>query len=106
MNSLSTRRDIVRDRAVHGAALLVLLVIGALALVGPSGVLAWGEDLARLEEHRERVSQLQRRNGELENRVRLLDPDHVDPDLASELVRRDLNVAHPDEYVIDLAPAR
>jgi hypothetical protein len=26
----------------------------------------------------------------------------VDPDLATELVRRNLNVAHPDEYIIEL----
>ena len=32
----------------------------------------------------------------------LLHPSHIDPDLAGELVRRNLNVAHPDEYVMDL----
>lgn len=80
----------------------MLLLVGALALFGPSGILAWGEDSARLAEHREQIAQLQSRQEELENRRKLLDPAHVDPDLASELLRRDLNVAHPDEYVIEL----
>jgi cell division protein FtsB len=37
---------------------------------------------------------------QLKNRVGLLDPRHVDPDLAGELMRRDLNVVHPDEVVM------
>ena len=35
--------------------------------------------------------------------VGLLDPRAVDPDLSTELLRRDLNVAHPDEYILDLS---
>ena len=92
----------MRERLVNAAALGALLSVGALALVGPSGVLAWGEDSARLERHGAQIAALQEREAELENRRALLDPANVDPDLASELVRRDLNVAHPDEYVIEL----
>jgi len=92
----------VRDRLVNLGALAVLLAIGGLALFGPSGVLAWGEDSARLAQHRAKIAALHERQDVLENRRNLLDPAHVDPDLASELVRRDLNVAHPDEYVIEL----
>jgi hypothetical protein len=36
----------------------------------------------------------------LRNRVALLDPRHVDPDLAGELLRKNLNVAHPDEVIM------
>jgi cell division protein FtsB len=36
----------------------------------------------------------------LQNRVGLLDPRHADPDLVGELLRRDLNVAHPDEIIL------
>jgi cell division protein FtsB len=45
---------------------------------------------------------LEEERSALENRVELLDPDHVDPDLSSELVRQNLNVAHPDEYVVEM----
>jgi cell division protein FtsB len=36
----------------------------------------------------------------LRNRVALLNPRGIDPDLAGELLRKDLNVVHPDEVVI------
>ena len=36
------------------------------------------------------------------NRVARLDPRHVDPDLADELIRKELNVGHPDEVVVPL----
>ena len=92
----------LRDHIVNIGALSVLLLFGGLALFGPSGILAWGEDSARLAQYRDRIAGLEMRKDVLENRRKLLDPAHVDPDLASELVRRDLNVAHPDEYVIEL----
>ena len=38
--------------------------------------------------------------GAVSNRVALLDPRHADADLAGELLRRNLNVAHPDEMVM------
>jgi cell division protein FtsB len=37
---------------------------------------------------------------EIKNRVALLDPNHVDPDLAGQLMRSQLNVVHPDEMVM------
>jgi cell division protein FtsB len=102
MNAPNHQYRPVRDKLVNAGALGVLLLVAALALFGPSGILAWGEDSARLVQHRVQIAALQDREAELENRRELLDPANVDPDLASELVRRDLNVAHPDEYVIEL----
>ncbi len=104
MNALVHRKEIVRERIVNAVALLVLMLIGGLALIGPSGVLAWGEQSARLEEHEARIAALQERKDELANRVELLDPENVDPDYASELVRGNMGVAHPDEYVVELEP--
>jgi cell division protein FtsB len=101
---LVTQREIARERVTRFAALGVLLVLGALALIGPYGVLAWGENTALLERREARIAELQAERDRLENLVERLDPNHVDPDLATELVRKNLNVAHPDEYVIELAP--
>ncbi len=98
------RKDVVRERVINAAALLVLMLIGGLALIGPSGLLSWGEQASRLDDHEARIAQLQERRDELENRVALLDPNNVDPDFASELVRGNLNVVHPDEYVVELEP--
>ncbi|MGB3797576.1 MAG: septum formation initiator family protein, partial [Alteraurantiacibacter sp.] len=69
-----------------------------------SGLLSWGEQASRLSDHETRIAALQERRAELENRVALLDPNNVDPDFASELVRGNLNVVHPDEYVVELEP--
>ncbi len=104
MNALGHRRNIIRERIVNAIALLVLMLIGGLALIGPSGILAWGEHASRLDEHEARIVELQERRAELENRVALLDPNNVDTDYADELVRGNLNVAHPDEYVVELEP--
>lgn len=93
-----------REKRIHLLALGWLLGLGGLALVGPYGLLSWGEQGALLDDRQDRVAVLQDERAVLENRNDLLDPDHVDPDLASELVRQNLNVVHRDEYVIDLEP--
>lgn len=106
MNTAMTRGETVREKLARFGALGVLLVLAGLALAGPYGLLAWGENIALLEQREERIGTLKADRAELRNLVTQLDPDHVDPDLATELVRRNLNVAHPDEYVLELEPAR
>jgi len=91
-----------REKLAQMGALGILLLLGGLALAGPSGMLAWGENLSLLDERKARIAVLSAERDELQNRVALLDPNHVDPDLAGELVRRNLNVVHPDEVVITL----
>ena len=101
-----TKRDIVREKLTRFGALGFLLVLAGLALAGPYGLLSWGENIALLEQRQERIATLQADREKLQHRVALLDPDHVDSDLATELVRRNLNVAHPDEYVLELEKPR
>ncbi len=96
----------MRDKISQFGALAVLLVLGGLALAGPYGVLSWGENLARLDQREARIATLQAERNELKNRVALLDPNHADPDLVTELLRENLNVAHPDEYVLELDKQR
>jgi len=83
-------------------ALGFLLFLGGMALAGPSGVLAWSENLSTLEQRKAEITTLSEERDELKNRVALLDPDHADPDLVGELLRKNLNVVHPDEVVITL----
>lgn len=89
-----------RDNLVQGTALLCLLVMGGLVLVGPSGIIAWSENNRLLAERQGELKQLQIQRDELKNRVALVDPRHVDPDMAGELLRKNLNVVHPDEMVM------
>ncbi|MCZ8017593.1 septum formation initiator family protein [Novosphingobium sp.] len=77
-----------------------LLFLLGIALAGPSGILAWSDYNRTLDEKQEQLARLQAERDELKNRVALLNPRNVDPDMAGELLRKDLNVVHPDEMVI------
>lgn len=89
-----------RERLTRLGALSYLLLLGGLALAGPSGFLAWGENLSQLDQRQARIAKLSAERDELKNRVALLDPKRADPDFAGELVRERLNVMRPDEVVI------
>ena len=81
-------------------ALACLLVMGALVLFGPAGILSLSENNRLLADRQSELQQLSVQRDELKNRVALLDPNHVDPDIAGQLLRAQLNVVHPDEKVM------
>ncbi len=85
-------------------ALAVLLLLGGMAIVGPSGLLAWGDNLRLLDQRRVQISELTHERNELKLQVNALNPNEADPDFVGELIRKDLNVVHPDEVVIILNP--
>ena len=89
-----------RESLTQSFALVVLLGLGAWALVSPGGLLALTENAHMLAQRKAEVAALTTQRDVLRNRVDLLDPAHADPDLVGELLRKDLNVAHPDEMVI------
>lgn len=91
---------IQRQKATQAVALAALLVMGGLAIAGPSGLLAWSENLRLLDQRQARLAELEKERSALENKVALLDPDHADPDMVGELLRSQLNVVHPNEVVI------
>ena len=81
-------------------AILLLLLFVAYAVLGPSGILAWGDYSRQLRERQAELAQLKAQQAALQNRVNLLDPTRTDPDLADELVRRQLGVNQPDEVIL------
>ncbi|HBM04936.1 MAG TPA: septum formation initiator [Erythrobacter sp.] len=83
-------------------ALAALLVMGGFAIAGPSGLLAWSENLRVLDQREAQLAALEAEREALKNRVALLHPDHADPDMVGELLRSQLNVVHPNEVVIKL----
>ncbi len=101
-----TVKRINRETVIQTGALAWLLLLGGLALAGPGGVLAWGENLAVLQQRETQIEALLEERAELRNRVALLDRNNADPDLVTELIRRNLNVVHPDEYIIELESSR
>ena len=91
-------------RSALGPA-LSLLIIGNFAyyaIAGANGLLAWGGYRRERADLNEKLAALNTRKAVLAHRAALLDPRRVDPDLADELVRRDLGVARPDELVVPL----
>ena len=85
-----------------GLALMALLVIASYALLGPTGIIAWTDYRAALNERTDELAKLEKERDALRNRQRLLDRDNVDPDLAGELMRKELNVVAPDEVVVPM----
>ncbi|HEY6868331.1 MAG TPA: septum formation initiator [Novosphingobium sp.] len=100
MKRTRTEPVFARDGLAQLVALACLLLMGGWVLVGPSGLLAWSENLHMLDQRQQEVRQMSAELAVLRNRVALLDPRHADPDLAGELLRSNLNVVHPDEMVM------
>ncbi|WP_296676007.1 septum formation initiator family protein [Novosphingobium sp.] len=100
MRGQTSKMKLAKEQTTQAIALCCLLIMGGLALAGPSGVLAWSENSRLLDERQKELLVLTDQREELRNRVALLNPNNVDPDIAGELVRRNLNVVHPDEMVM------
>jgi len=83
-------------------ALGALLLLAGFAVAGPTGLLAWSENSAALEVRQAKIVKLSEERDALRNRVKLLNHEAADPDLASELVREHLGVMREDEVVITL----
>ncbi|MCL6678013.1 septum formation initiator family protein [Sphingomonas sp. RG327] len=84
---------------------LALLVVGnfaGYAVAGPNGLLAWGGYHRNLNERKVELAKLEEQKAKLQHRSKLLDPNKADPDMADELVRRDLGLVRDDEIIVPL----
>ncbi len=98
-------KKLVQSAAAPGLALLILLGIAGYAILGPTGLLAWGDYESALKQRNSELQDLQQQRASLRNRVELLDPENVDPDLANELIRKQLNAVHPDDIIVSTPAA-
>lgn len=92
----------IRRAGLPALALIVIAFFGGYAVLGPNGVLAYGEYKRELAQRDVEYAKLDHDRAELRNRVKLLDPARANPDMVDELVRRNLGVAHPDEVILPL----
>ena len=84
---------------------LAVLVVGTFAghaIAGPNGILAWGSYHRALVQRRAELVQIEQQHAQLKHRSDLLDPKKADPDIADELVRKDLGLVRPDEVIVPL----
>ena len=97
---------LIRRAAWPAAGMLVIAYFLGAAIIGENGVMAWGDYRRAKAVESTRLAQLEAERARLAHRAQLLDPAHVDPDLADELVRRDLGVVRPDEVIIPMDEAQ
>jgi cell division protein FtsB len=92
----------LRRAGLPAAALIVMGLFAYYAVLGPNGILSYREYARQLDKRQHDYAVLDKQRAVLKNRVRLLDPNGADPDMADELTRKELNVVHPDEVIVPL----
>lgn len=95
----------VRRAALPAVCILLIGYFVSHAIGGPTGALAWRDYKAQRNVLEMQAAAVAQQKAAIERQVKLLDPAGVDPDLADELVRQNLNVVKEDEVIVAL-PAR
>ena len=93
---------LIRRSAAPALALIIVGTFAGHAIAGPNGLLAWGGYHRALKERQAELARIEEQRAQLRHRSALLDPRKADPDMADELVRRDLGLVRPDEVIIPL----
>ena len=100
----STRNSfgVIRRAALPALAVLIIANFMGYAVVGSNGVLSWGDYRRMKSERAVELAMLEQEKARLAHRAQLLDPRHADPDLADEMIRRDLGLVRPDEVIVNI----
>jgi len=93
---------LIRRAALPALAVVVVGTFAGHAVAGPNGLLAWGGYHRDLEQRRIELASLEAERDRLRHRSALLNPKKADPDLADEMVRKDLGLVRPDEVILPL----
>ena len=93
---------LIRRAMWPAVALLVVGTFAGHAIAGPNGLFAWRGYSQQLELRKAELAALEAERLRLRHRSALLDPRKADPDLADEMVRRDLGLVRADEVVVPL----
>lgn len=102
---MSNRRSpwsLIKRVALPAVGLLIVTNFVGYAVMGTNGALAWGDYRRAKQERSVELARLEAERARLQHRAQLLDPRRADPDLADELVRRDLGLVRPDEIIIEM----
>ena len=97
---------LIRRAALPALALIIVGTFAGHAIAGPNGLLAWGGYHRALKERQVELAQLEQEQAAASPSFALLDPRKADPDMADELVRKDLGLVRPDEVIVPLDSER
>ncbi len=88
-------------RALFPAFCTVVIAYFAYHLInGNRGLIAWQQLQLEVVELQSELDGLREVRARLEQRISLLQPDNLDPDMLDQRAREILNLAHPDEITI------
>lgn len=93
---------LIRRAALPAVALLVVGTFAGHAIAGQNGLFAWRGYSEQLETRKIELAALEAERNQLKHKSALLDPRMADPDLADEMVRKDLGLVRADEVVVPL----
>lgn len=100
-----TLQQLMTRAALPAVCMAVASYFSFHAVSGPTGYVAWREYEVQRSKLQQAVQGSEEQQAALQRRLVLLDPRHVDPDLADELVRRNLDLVKPDEVIVPLPQA-
>jgi len=93
---------LIRRVAMPALAVIVVGTFAGHAIARPNGILAWGSYHRALEQRKVELAAIEHEHAQLKHRSDLLNPRKADPDMADELVRKDLGLVRPDEVIVPL----
>lgn len=102
MGGRSKSLGLIRRATMPALALIIVGSFAGHAIAGPNGILAWGGYHRALQERQAELAAIEEQRAQMRHRSALLNPRKADPDMADELVRRDLGLVRPDEVIIPL----
>jgi len=100
--AVSQAQGLIRRAMWPAVSLLIIGTFAGHAVAGPNGLLAWGGYHRDLSAKQHELAKLEGERSALKHRSALLDPKKADPDMADELVRKDLGLVRPDEVIVTL----
>lgn len=92
--------SLVRAAAGPAVALFVIVYFAGSAIIGPNGLTSVAGYRSQRAQRLQTLGELKATRATLEHRALLLDPRHVDPDLADQITRAETGQIRPDEVIL------
>ena len=94
--------ETIRRAALPALAVLIIANFLGYAVVGSNGILSLSDYTRQKQQKQLELAQLSEERARLTHRADLLDPRKADPDLADEMIRREMGLVRPDEVIIPI----